>query len=234
MQFLGLGCACAHEDGVEAAVEHLVDGQVLTDGRVAAEDHSEFLDFADFAAHHLFRQSIFRNAEHQHASRFRLHLEDLHREAFSRKVAGDGKSGRSAANHRHASTRLLRQPLADELHVAVEVGNEAFQFAYSHRAFLLSEHAMPLALTLVRAYASAHGRQVALAVDYVHGVSEIAHRQFVNPVGNVLTDRAALAALRCLAVKASLCLVDSLEHSETFVGFRETLFCFSRLFHIYI
>ena len=93
---------------------------------------------------------------------------------------------------------------------------------------------MPLALTLVRAYASAHGRQVALAVDYVHGVSEIAHRQFVNPVGNVLTDRAALAALRCLAVKASLCLVDSLEHSETFVGFRETLFCFSRLFHIYI
>ena len=104
------------------------------------------------------------------------------------------------------------QFLTNQSHVAVEVGEEAFELAHVYALALLAEHAVSFTLLLVRANASAYSRKVTLFVNDVHGIAEVSHRQLVNPVGYVMAYWASLLALWYLAVQTTLCLFDSLVH----------------------
>ena len=83
---------------------------------------------------------------------------------------------------------------------------------------LLAEHAMSLALLLVRTNTSAHSRQITLFVNDVHGIAKVAHRQLVNPVGYVMAYGASLLALWYLAVQTTLGLFDGLVHCVSLVN----------------
>ena len=176
------------------------------------EDHSQLLYLLYLTAHDVLRQAVFRNAEHQNSARLRFHLEDFHIEALARQVAGDGESGRARTDDGNLAPRLGQQVLADETHVTVEVGYEAFQLAHSYALALLVEHAVAFALFLMWAYASAYGGQVALAVYDVHGIAEVSHRQLMYPVRYVVAYWASFLALRNLAVEAAFGLVDGFKH----------------------
>ena len=92
----------------------------------------------------------------------------------------------------------------------IEVSHEPLEFADMDGLSLLAEHAAPLALPFMTADAAADGGKIAARVDYLHGIAEIAFRQFADPVGNIVGYRAALAATRHLAVETALSLADSL------------------------
>lgn len=113
------------------------------------------------------------------------------------------------------------QFLTNQSHVAVEVGEEAFELAYVYFLALLAEHAMSLTLLLVRTYASAHSRQITLFVNDVHGIAEVSHRQLVNPVWYVMAYWASLLALWYLAVQTTLGFFDSFVHSISLVNLFE-------------
>ena len=221
---LGHTRAGAHEDGVEAAAEKVVDSEVLAHGGVEVEDHAEILYLLDLAAHHLFGQAVLGDAVHEHATRLRLHLENLHGETLAREVAGYGEAGRPAAYHGDAATRLLGYGLVCKTGVGVEVGHEALELAYVDVRAFLGQHAVAFALALVAAYAAAHSGEVAAAVYYLHGVSEVAFCQLGNPVGDVVAYRASLFAAGHLAVQTSLGLTHSFGYSIAFGNFLEIIF----------
>ena len=198
------------------------------------EHHSKLLYLLYFAAHHVLWQAVFRYSEHEHAARLRLHLYHLYVEAHAGQVARYGKPRRPGPYDGHAAAGLRMELFAYEAHVAVEVGNEAFEHSHADARALLVEHAVAFALLLVGAYAAAHCGQVALVVDYLHGVAEVPLRYFVNPVGDVLAYGASLGALRHLAVEAALGLVDGLKDGEALVDLVEEVFLLQVFFHINI
>ena len=215
--------AGGHKNGVESAVEKIVDGEIPSDCGGQVKNHSEVFNLADFAAYHLFRQTVFRYAVHEYAARFGFHFENLHAETAAREVARSCESGRPAAYHGHAPTRFLGYCLVGQARVGVEIGHEAFEFTYVYMAPLLAEHAVALALTLVGAHAAAHCREVAAGVDDRHGIAEIALGKFGNPVGDVVGEGAAFAARRHLAVKAALRFADGLSDCVAFGYFSEVV-----------
>jgi hypothetical protein len=79
-----------------------------------------------------------------------------------------------------------------------------------------------LALLLVRTDTSADGRQVALLVYYLHGVTHVSHGNLMDKGRYVVLDRTSLDALRNLAVKASLSLVYGLASGVSFLYFLES------------
>ena len=85
---------------------------------------------------------------------------------------------------------------------------------------------MPLALLLMRTDTTAHGRKIALVVDYFHGIAKVSHRQLMYPVRNVMAYRTPLLALRNLAMQATLGLVDGFKHGITFVNLMKKLLLF--------
>ena len=98
---------------------------------------------------------------------------------------------------------------------------------------LLCQHAMALTLLLVRTYAAAYGRQVALVVDYPHGITKIAHRQLMYPVRYVMAYRTPFLALRYLAMQAALGLVNGLKHGVPFIYFVKKLLLFFHFQYIF-
>ena len=230
---LGAAGAGAHEDCVEAFVEEAVDGVVLADGGAVVDLHAEVFDLLYLAAHHFLRQTVFGNAEHQHSARLDTHLEYLHVESLAGEIAGDCQSGWAGADHRHASTGLLRDVLMAPSGLAVEVGYEALELADVDGLPLLGEDAVALALALMGADASAYCREVAAVVDDFYGVAEIAVGQFSDPVGDIVADGASLLASRHFAVEASLGLLDGFRKGIAFGYFLEFLVHYQGCLPIY-
>ena len=112
----------------------------------------------------------------------------------------------------------------------VEVGHESFQLPDVQRLPFLAQHAVALTLFLVGTYATAHGRQVALAADNADGVAQVALRQLMYPVGYVVADGASLLTLRHPAVQAALCFVYGLGHRVALVYLLKCMF----LIHILV
>ena len=227
---LGQGGSRTDEDGIVFLLEDAVDVDVLAHDTVGNEGHAECLDFLYLLAHHLFGQAIFGNAEHEHATRLGLALEDGHIESLTGQIAGHRQSRRTRTDNGHLAAGLLRQTFPDKAHLHVEVGNETFEHADAYAFSLGVEYAMPLALFLVRAYPPADGRQVAALVDDRHGITHVSHRQLMDKRGYVVLDGTPLATGRILAVQATLGLVDGLLDgvSAHFIKF-QALVCFHAL-----
>ena len=108
-----------------------------------------------------------------------------------------------------------------QLVLRIEVGNEAFQLTYIDSLALLAQYTTALALFLMTAHATAYGRQVALGTDNTDGITQVSHRQLVNPVRDIVADGASFLTLWHLAVQTSFRLVNSLEHGIALVYFLE-------------
>ena len=95
--------------------------------------------------------------------------------------------------------QLVRR-LTEETHLRVEIGNERLYPAYLHRIALTVQHTMALALLLMRAHTPADGRQVGGLVDDLHGLTEIALRQLMVKLPDMVGNRTSLLTLRHLAL----------------------------------
>ncbi len=221
----------AHEDGIVSGTEEAVDGHVVLAHHAACDKlHAQSLNLLHLVAHHALRQTILRDAIHQHAAWLSLSLEDGYVETLSSQVASHGQASRSRTDNCHPATSLLRQLFPGEVHLRIEVGDKLLQLAYLHRLSLLAEHTVALALLLVRTHTAADGRQVALGVDDAHRRTHVTHRQLMHEVRDVVLDRTSLLALRNLAVQASLRLLDGLSGGESLVHHLKSV----GLLHLYL
>ena len=95
LKLLRTARTCTHKYSVKALGEEVVDGIILADSSVAVDDNTQFLHLLNLSAHNIFRQTILWNTKHEHATGFRFHLENLHIESLTRKIACDSESGRT-------------------------------------------------------------------------------------------------------------------------------------------
>ncbi len=222
VEILRQGCARAHEDGVEPVGKEAVDGHARF-GRaheaVLHEVHAQSFDLLHLVAHHGFRQAVLGDAVHEHAAQFGLSFENGDVESLAGQVAGHGEPGRAGTDDGHLAARLLGQQFVGEVHVGIKLCHKAFQFAHPHGVSFLAQHAVALALLLVRAHAAADGGKVRFLVQLGHGFAHVALRELVDEFGNVVADGAAFLALRHLAVQAALGFVDGLAGGEHAVHF---------------
>jgi hypothetical protein len=194
---------------------------VLAHHGAAPEVDTQRLDLLELGTHHVFLEAVLGNAIHQHPARLFLTLEDGDAEPLPCQVAGHGEPGRTRADDGYLAPRLLGQSLAHQLHLGVEVGDETLDLANLYALAFLGQHAVSLALLLVRTHASADGGQVAALVDDAHGRPNVAHGELVYELRNIVVDGAPLAAQRHLAMQAALGLVDGLASGEPLVGRQE-------------
>jgi hypothetical protein len=98
--------------------------------------------------------------------------------------------------------------IRDRLHLfflrELAVSHEALEAADADRFAAFGEDAVLLALVLLRAHAAADGRQGIRLLDLRNRAVEVTRLDLLDEGGNIHGNRAALAALRHLAVQAAL------------------------------
>ena len=199
----------ANEDGIEALfLQELVDRVETTGHRVDFDLDAELLDVLDLLLDdRVLRQTELRDAVGQHAARLVQRLEDGHIIALLREVARAGEARRARADD---GDFLRISGTLDRLDLFIRgelaISDEALKAADGDGFAALREDAVLLALILLRADAAADGRQRIRLLDGRDGTVEVALLDLADEGRDVDRDRAALAALRDLAVQAALCL----------------------------
>ena len=148
--------AGAHEDGVVAHLEELVDGVEAADDRVDLDLDAEPPQVVDLGPDDGLGQTELGDAVDQHPAGLVQRLEHRHRVAFGDHVGGQGEAGRTGADHGDALAGRLG--LAGDGHrvgLTLEVGREALEVADRHRLLLLAQHADLLALVVLGTDAAA-------------------------------------------------------------------------------
>ena len=176
--FMKIGDARTRADEdrrVAEFVDELVDRDRLTDDHVAHELDAERLEVLDILVDDLLRQAVLGDAVAQHAAVRVQRLEDRHRVAQLREVAGHREAGRARADDSDLllAPHLGRGGLAAVPVLALPVGDEALQPADADRVLMGEEHAARLALVLDRADAAADRGQQVAAADRVGGALEV-------------------------------------------------------------
>ena len=134
-------------------------------------------------------------------------LEDGHIVTLLREVTRTGEAGRAGADDGdflRIGGALDRLDLFIRCELAIS--DETLEAADGDGFAALREDAVLLALILLRADAAADGRQRIRLLDGRDGTVEVALLDLADEGRDVDRDRAALAALRDLAVQAALCL----------------------------
>jgi hypothetical protein len=125
--------AGAHEyRGKTHAIEEVVEGDGLADDDVALDLDAETLEGGDLPVEDRVGQPELRNAITQHPARGVQPLEDSHRVADPRQLAGTDQTGRARADHCNplGAPRWLAV-LGNGLR-ALPISDESFQVAYGH------------------------------------------------------------------------------------------------------
>ena len=204
--------AGAEVDGVvPPLVQQVVHGDGAPDDDVALETHPQFLDVLHLVADHfLLGQTKFGDAVHQHAAELVQGFEDGDVVALHPQFLGAGKAGGTAADDGDFAAVVGTRGGEGEFVLAGPVADEALQLADGDGIAFAAQHALALALCLLRANTSADGRQRRVLVDDARGLGELAFRHRVDEGGNVDLHRATRHALRFLAVEAAAGLRHSL------------------------
>ena len=202
----GQACAGAHEDGLIAHLEQLVDGQNTADDHIGHDLYTLGLQILHLVGNDGLGESELGNAVNQHAACGVQGLENGDLVALLGQIAGAGQAGRAGTDngHLHAVGGGL---LGLGVHVLpVPVGNKALQTADGHRLALNTPDALALALALLGADTAGQSGQGIGGGDDLVGSLEIALGYLMNKLGDAHIDRAALDALGVLAVQAAACL----------------------------
>jgi len=198
--------AGADEDcRVAKLVDELVDGDRLADNHVPHELHAERLEVLDVLIDDLLRQTVLRYPVAEDATERVQRLEDRHRVAELREVAGRREAGRAGADDRDllVTPDLARGGFAPAAVRALPVGDETLKPADADRILMGGKHATRLALVLDRADAAADRGQQVTATDRGGGAREIPERDVAHEVADRHVDRTTLLAHGVLAGQAA-------------------------------
>ena len=219
----GKARAHAQEHGVKALLlEELLGVGDAAHDAVVLELDAQVLEAVDLALDDGLGQTELGDAVGQHAAAGEEGLEHRDVVAVLGKLAGAGDAGRAGAHHGDLlAVGRLDLGLARKL--AGIVAEEALELADCDGLALLVEDAVALALVLLRAHAAADGGEHALLVDDIEAPAEVALANLLDEVRDVDVDRAALHALRLLAVEAAVGLGDGVGHGEAAVDRTEVL-----------
>ena len=108
----------------------------------------------------------------------------------------------------------------------VKVGDKTLQLTDLDMFTRFIQDTMTLTLSLMGANTTADGGKITLMAYNLDRTTEITFSQSGDPIRNLIIDRATFTALRHLAVKTSLSLLDSLRH-------RKILIYLVKIFHNY-
>ena len=212
---LGQAGAGGYVDGVVLHLaEELVDGDALADDDVGAYLDAQTAQVLDLGFHHLLLgQAEFGDAVDEHAAGMVQRLKDGDLVAVLGEVAGAGEAAGAAADDRHLAA--CRVALALRLGLcAVVVGHEALQGADGYGLVLHAHHTAALALGLLRADASADGRQGGVVGDGDIGLVEVLFLDVLYELRYVDTHGAGLDAARLFALQAAAGLDEGLVLGE--------------------
>ena len=202
--------ASAHSEvqGVKALfLEQLVGVEQAAGDGVVLELYAQLLQTVDLALNDLLGQTELGDAVGKHAAAGEERLEDGDVEALASKLAGAGDAGRAGAND---GDLLAAFGLADgcAANLGGHVANHALQLADSDCLALTAQDALTLALVLLRAHATADGRQQVVALDGLERAAPVLFADLADEARDVDAYGAALHAQGLLAVEAAVGLGD--------------------------
>src|SRR5579875_136592 len=104
-------------DGIKALSKQVIDGEIDAQLDVTLEIDAQLPDVIQLAIHHILLETIFRDTIAQHATRLRLHIEDLAIVALERQIIRAGQARGTGADNRHL---LARRRIFHERHRGIE------------------------------------------------------------------------------------------------------------------
>src|SRR6266511_807910 len=202
--------ADAEEHGVVALLlEELRDGEGLADDLVRLDLHALVDELLHLAVDDLAREAEGRDAVLEHAAHHVERLVDRHVGAELHEVGGGGEAGGAGAADRDLAELLREARGRGGLRLRV-VADEALEAADADRLDLLADHALRLALRLLRADAAADRGEGVRLLDDLERAVEVADRDVLDERRDVDRHRAARHAGRLRALDAALRLAEGL------------------------
>jgi len=141
-------------------VHQLIDCNGASHNYVAFNLDTEFSNLLNFIVYHFFlRQTEFRNPVYQNASRLVQRLKNGYITTGFRQIGGTSQSGRPGPDYGHFLPVGFYIFNRCVFVLACPVGHVSFQFSYGNRFVLDAHDTGSFTLRLLRADASANGRQ---------------------------------------------------------------------------
>ncbi|CAI1143053.1 Uncharacterised protein [Serratia ficaria] len=157
--------------------------------------------------HHLFFQLEGRNAEGQQAADLRMTIVHHRLDAVAGQHVGAGQPGRAGADDRHAlAGRLYVRHIRLPAHFDGLIADITLDVADGHRTELIVQGAGTLAQAILRADAAAHFRQAVGLVRQIRRLHDAAFVRQLQPVRDVVVNRAFPFAIRVAAGQTAVCL----------------------------
>ena len=198
---------------------------------IFADVHAEFelnahlAEHFTAAAHHLFFQLKRGNAEGQQAADFRLAFVHGHVHTVADQHVGTAQTCRPGTDYRHFFTRFrhiahLRPPA----HFKGFFGDVFFHIADGDRAKLGIQRAIAFAQTVLRAHAAAHFRQRVGAVRQFRRLDNAPFVGELQPVGDIVVQRAFILAIRIATRQTTVGLRLRLSIGKRLINFHKRRF----------
>src|SRR5690606_15819036 len=195
----------AHEHGIVFR-QQFVDGDILADLGVETElDTHAFKDFTALGHDRLFQLEL-GNAEGQQATDFRIAIKYHRLDTIAYQHVGATKTGRAGTDNgnflvcRHHA-RHVRAPA----HGNGCVGDVLLGGTDSHGTEAVVQCTGALTQAILRAHAATDFRQRVGLVTQLHRFHQVAFSDQLQPVRDVVVNRALPLAIRITAGKATMC-----------------------------
>ncbi|MCD6062067.1 MAG: hypothetical protein K0S16_2378 [Moraxellaceae bacterium] len=200
----------------------MLESDVLADFRVEAEfDAHAFEDFTAAGHHRLFHLE-FGNAEGEQATDFRILVEDHRLDAVAHQNVGTAEAGRTGADDGDLLVRPLHLGhVGTPAHGKGGVDDVLLGVADGDGAEAVVQRAGTFAEAVLRANTATDFRQRVGLVAELGGLEQVAFRDQLQPVRNVVVDRALPFAVRVAAAQAAMRLVLDLFLLERMIDFHE-------------
>ncbi len=217
---IGIG-AHAEEHGVVLRQQFL-EGDVLAHLDVEAELHAHLLEHRTTTFHHRLLELELGDAEGQQAADLGVLVEDHRLDAVAHQDVGAAEASGSRADDRDLPVgpghlAHVRAPA----HGEGGVGDVLLHRTDGHRAEAVIEGAVTLAQTVLGAYPATHFGQRVGAMRHLRRFEDVALADQLQPVGNVVVDRALPLAVGVTAVQAAMRLAGRLHGLERLVDLGE-------------
>ena len=220
---VGVG-AHAHEHRIEL-VQQLLHADVLADLGIQAELDAHAGEHLATARQYLLLQLEFGDAKGQQAANLRVAVEHHRRHAVAHQHVGAAQARRAGADHRDAlAGRHHIGQIRAPAHGEGGIGDVLLHRADGHRAEAgVIEGTGALEQAVLRTDAAADLRQGVGLVGELGSGQDVAFRDQLQPVRDVVVHRALPLAVRVAAFQAAMGLLTGLVGLEGLVDLHEVL-----------
>ena len=189
-------------------VQQALEREVPADLGFEHELHPHTLQHLTTAANHLFFQLERGNAEGQQTADLRITVIDHRLNAVAGEHIGTAQAGGTGADNGHP---LAGIPHIGEIRTPTPgqggIGDVLLHIADGHGAEAVVESAGPFTQAILRTHPAANLRQGIGPMTKLGGLEEIALGDQLQPVGDVIVDRALPFAVRIATGQAALGLI---------------------------